>query len=215
VKKPRICSRRARPGVQSLAPIFVGRGEGDAGAAHRSFVGRIIARASDLAKWFNTQQARAFIDSFALADAGRCLRAISLLDDLLAGRYGRPTPGVIVEVGELRRRVQGRLARVAIQVLGAPRTTLSVDGSRIAVLAGEGVLQHDVDPGLRLVRAESEIGSSEARLALRSGDIASVTLVFATVDARSSESIKGRRRVRPRRRAPTDRGPPRSDRSGS
>jgi hypothetical protein len=109
----------------------------------------------------------AFNLALVLHERGRPLRALELVEELVAGRYGELPPEATQEIELLRERAEATVARAAITIRGVRRAEVSVDGQRIATVAERTTIEHRLDPGEHVVRAESDgAEASEERFTL-------------------------------------------------
>jgi len=93
----------------------------------------------------------AFNLAVALRGTGQTLEALQIFEALLEGEFGRLSRAQRRETERLRREVEAEIAVLHITVRGADDIEVRVDGQRIASAADGEIVEHRVDPGVRVV----------------------------------------------------------------
>ena len=126
--------------------------------------------------------ATAFNLALTLHDTGRVVEAIELIEQLMEGEYGELPPDRLTEARQQRRLYQREVAALEIHVSGATTAEIRVDGTRAGAAQADAPLRIQVDPGIRVITAQSGAATSETEVDVSRGERKEITLVFDEAD---------------------------------
>jgi len=148
--------------------------------------------------------ATAFNLAVALRGTGETLEATALFERLLGGEHGALTADRRAEIAELLRATRSEIATLRVEVEGARRVDVRVDGELVGTIDDGGRLRRRVDAGRHVVLASAEgMVTIEERVSVERGRVARValrmqprpdaigTLSLAAADGESDVEIVG------------------------
>ncbi|MCA9671836.1 MAG: hypothetical protein KC503_39825 [Myxococcales bacterium] len=138
-----------------------------------------LAEARDLLRRslaLHAHPATAFNLAVALRGTGEVTAAMTVLENLLAGRYGKLPASRRAEALRYREVTAKEVGKLDVHVRGAPKAAISIDGAPRATVTGRAQLH--VDPGSHRVSASAE-GMKPAQQTVQVGRGALATVRFA------------------------------------